>query len=80
MGAATGALEAPDEGVGAGSPHAVELLGVPDGLESDLGNTNGVGSRAGTSVVEAVGVDGVEHMRLVVGAVKVLAVPASTHG
>jgi len=72
------ALETPDEGIrGARRPHAVELGRVPDGLVGQLRHADGVGSRARGRVGEAVAGDGVVHVRLVVWAVEVLAVPAA---
>lgn len=80
VGAVALALEAPHERVGgARRPHAVERGGVPHGLEGHLRRPDGVGGRARSSVGEAVRVDGVVHVRLVVGAVKVLAIPASNN-
>jgi len=77
VGAEGSALEAPDERVrSAASPQAVELGGVPSGLERDLRDADGVRRGAGRSVGEALRVNRVVHVRLVVGAVKVLAVPA----
>jgi hypothetical protein len=74
------ALETPDEGIrGARRPHAVELGRVPDGLVSQLRHADRVGSRARGRVDEAVTGNGVVHMRLVVWAVEVLAVPAAKH-
>lgn len=74
----TGALEAPHEGVGGTRrPQAVEFGCVPDRLVGQLRHANGVGGRAGGGVRKAVLCDGVVHVRLVVGAVKVLAIPAS---
>jgi hypothetical protein len=72
-----------DEGVLAVSgPHVVETCGIPQGLETDPGYTNGMGGWARACVLERLGrrsgVDnGVEHVRLMIGAVKVLAIPAS---
>ena len=77
MGAEPRAFVAPHEWVlSAGWPHAVELGGVPDSFEGDLRHPDGVGRRALGRVGEPVGIDGVVHVRLVVRAVEVLAVPA----
>ena len=65
------------EGVGvAGVPETVELGGIPEGLVRDLGNAHGVGGGARTGVDEG-SLLGVEHVRLVVGAVGVDAIPAA---
>jgi hypothetical protein len=61
-------------------PHAVELAGIPSDLKGDLRHADRVGFRASGRVVEVIRVDSVIHVRLVVGAVKVLAVPASVGG
>jgi hypothetical protein len=71
------ALEAPDEGVGATGPQAVELGGVPNSLVGQLGHTDGMAGWARWGVGESIVFDGVEHMRLVVGGIEVLAIPAS---
>ena len=76
--AAIRAAEAPHERIGCSSrPQAVELVRLPRDLESDLRHSDGVGFGAGRSVVEVLGVDRVVHVRLVVWAIEVLAVPAS---
>lgn len=65
------------EGVGvAGVPETVELGGIPEGLVRDLGNAHGVGSGARAGIDEG-SLLGVEHVRLVVGAVGVDAIPAA---
>ena len=71
------ALEAPDEGVWPRGPQAVELGGVPNSLVGQLGHADGMAGGASRGVGESIIFDGVEHMRLVVGGIKVLAVPAS---
>ena len=74
----TRTLKAPDKRIRrTGRPHAVELAGIPRRLVGYLRGAHGVSRWAGWSVDEAVGFDGVEHVGLVVGAVEVLAVPAS---
>lgn len=55
----------------------VELGGVPDGLVGHLWHPDGVRRRAWGSGQETIHVDGVVHVRLVVGAVEVLSIPAS---
>ncbi|KJR83613.1 uncharacterized protein SPSK_04359 [Sporothrix schenckii 1099-18] len=71
------ALEAPHKRVGrAALPLAVELARVPDRLERHLRHAHRVRRRAGPRVRKTVRVDRVVHVRLVVGAVQVLAVPA----
>lgn len=56
---------------------AVELGRVPDGFVGDLRHPDRMRCRARRSSHEAVLGDGVVHMGLMVGAVKVLSVPAS---
>jgi len=71
-------LEAPDEWVGgARCPHAVELGGIPGCLEGDLWHTDRMRCWASTGIYETLRADSVVHMRLVIRAVEVLAVPAS---
>ena len=70
-------LEAPYEGVGARSPQAVELGRIPNSLVDYLWHANRVGCWAWASVDEASSRDSVVHMRLMVGAIEVLAIPAS---
>jgi hypothetical protein len=73
------AFKAPYEGVRAARrPHAVELARVPDGLECDLRDADGVGGRAFGRVGETFRGYGVVHVRGVVGGVEVDAVPASS--
>ena len=68
---------AEDEGVAAiRGPVIGELLGVPERLVGDLGHADGVRSRAGAAVLERL-LDRVVHVRLVVGRVEVLAIPAA---
>lgn len=57
----------------------VELSGVPDDLVHELRDSDGVGGRARTSQAQEVGRAGrrVGDVVLVVGAVQVLAIPAS---
>lgn len=75
---APSSLEAPDEGVGsARRPQAVELGCVPDSLVCQLRHTNGVRGWTRWSVGEAVVLDCVEHVGLVVRAVEVLSIPAT---
>jgi len=57
-------------------PHVVEAGRVPERLEGELGHAHRVGRRAGAGGREGF-LDGVVHVRLVVGGVEVLAVPAA---
>lgn len=79
MGAVAAAtLKAPNKWIGgARRPHAVEFGGIPDSLVGYLRHANWVGGRAWWSICEAVACDRVVHVRLVVRAVKVFAIPAS---
>lgn len=71
---------AEDEGVGAvGWPHVLKLGSVPERLVGELGHANGVRRRALGACAEAGGLR-VVHVRLVVGAIKILAVPAAATG
>ena len=68
--------EAEHEGVGpAAAPHAVELGRVPEGLVGDLGGADRMRGRAWPGGLEGL-LGRVVHVRLVVGRVEVLAVPA----
>lgn len=62
---------------GLGMRTAVELGCVPDGLVSHLWHPDGMRRRACRSGQETIRSDGVVHVSLVVGAVKVLSIPAS---
>lgn len=71
-------VHAVNEGLGAvAGPHALvgELAHVPHELVHDLRKLDGVGGRAGTAVGDA-GTLAVSDVALMVGAVKVLSVPA----
>jgi len=59
-----------------GGPHVGELGSVIQGLVSDLRYTDGMRGGARAGVLECVS-DGVEHVRLMVGRVEGLAIPAS---
>jgi hypothetical protein len=73
------AFKAPHEWVGtARRPHAIELGRIPDSLEGHLGHTDWMRRGALGCAVEAFGVYGVIHVRFVIWAVEVLAIPAST--
>ena len=75
------AFKAPDERVRrARGPEMVELGRIPGSLKSDLRYANRVGVGTLGSVVEVLRGDSVVHVRLMVGAVKVLAIPASGLG
>jgi len=73
---ATSTLEAPHKWVRTRSPQAVELGGVPYSLVDDLWHANGVGGRAWASIGETKSANGIVHVRLVIGAIEVLAIPA----
>jgi hypothetical protein len=78
MSTSSTALEAPHKRIRRPrSPQAVELGRIPDCLEGDLGHTDRVRGWAFTGICEAVVSDGVVHVRLVVGAVEIHAIPAS---
>jgi len=73
------ALKGPDERVAVlgGVPQAGEFLRVPGDFKGYLWDAHGVGGRAGGCVVEVLGVDRVVHVRLVVGRIEGLAIPAA---
>jgi len=72
-------FERPYEGVGgAVCPEVIEFGGIPDGFEGYLRHAYGVGRGTLGGVGEALRRNCIVHVGLVVRAVKVLAVPAST--